>query len=391
MQHSPSTTERPLRVGHVIAGYWPATYYGGPTLSAFRLCNALARNDCDVRVLTTNVNGPGSRLDVPRHREVDLEGVKVRYAHSVIDYPLAPGLFFWLPEMLRWADVVHVTGVYSFHVIPTLAACRALDKPMVWSLRGSLQRWRDERKLALKTGWEQVCRTLVPRRCALHVTATPEAEASSERLGVAHLEIAQIPNGVALPDPCPSPPEPVGDGVFKLLYIGRLDPIKGIENLLDGLALLKAQEVPFSLAMVGSGDEAYEQQLRDRITKLELTSEVTLLGHLVGEKKRAAFEACHAVMVPSYIENFGMVIAEALAHCRPVVASRGAPWPQLESQGCGLWVDNDAASLCEAIAALRNRPIDDMGRAGRQWMQQDYSWDGVARQMCATYQGLLAR
>jgi glycosyltransferase involved in cell wall biosynthesis len=379
-----------LRVAHVNAGYWPATYYGGPTFSSYQLCNGLVRQGCDVRVLTTDVNGPGSRLSVQLNEETMLEGVHVRYTHSILDTPLAPSLFRYLPELLGWADIVHLTGVYSFHVIPTLAACKSLALPMVWSPRGSLQRWGDERKLALKAAWEQVCRAALPHRCALHVTAPPEAEASRKRMGVSSLRLAQVPNGVEVPT---EPPEPLAfspDQELKLLFIGRLMPIKGIENLIDACGLLKTKGQKLRLVIAGStADDAYRVELAERVKKNQLDGEVRFAGEVRGDEKRAAFGDCHIVVVPSHIENFGLVVAEGLAHQRPVVVSRHAPWPELESKGCGLWVDNDSGSLAQAIAELRDRPLDEMGRRGYAWMRESFSWDGVARQMIAAYRKLL--
>ena len=379
-----------LRVAHVNAGYWPATYYGGPTFSSYQLCNGLVRQGCEVRVLTTDVNGPGSRLDVALNQEVMLEGVSVRYTHSITDTPLSPTLFRYLPELLGWADIVHVTGVYSFHVIPTLAACKSLGLPVVWSPRGSLQRWGDERKLALKAAWEHVCRLVLPERCALHVTAPPEAEASSERLKVPQLRLAQVPNGVAVPEEPPEMLELEPSQVLHLLFIGRLMPIKGIENLLDACGLLKARGQALRLVIAGgTADAAYRAELEKRAQKNGLGAEVHFAGEVRGAEKRAAFAACHAVVVPSHIENFGLVVAEALAHQRPVVVSRNAPWSELESKGCGAWVANDPESLAGAIAALRGQPLGEMGRRGYSWMQQSFSWDGVATQMISAYRSLL--
>jgi glycosyltransferase involved in cell wall biosynthesis len=85
------------------------------------------------------------------------------------------------------------------------------------------------------------------------------------------------------------------------------------------------------------------------------------------------------------VENFGMVIAEALAHEVPVIAGRGTPWEGLHANQCGLWVENDAASLATAIRQIRALPLREMGTRGRCWMQREFSWEAVSRQMLAVF------
>ena len=86
-----------------------------------------------------------------------------------------------------------------------------------------------------------------------------------------------------------------------------------------------------------------------------------------------------------------MVVAEALAHSVPVIASKGTPWQRVEKMGCGLWVGNDPNSLARAIRQMSAMPLREMGQRGRQWMQDEFSWDRVARDMAELYRNLIAR
>src|SRR5262249_10922099 len=94
-------------------------------------------------------------------------------------------------------------------------------------------------------------------------------------------------------------------------------------------------------------------------------------------------------VVPSFTENFCNVIAESLARGVPVIASKGTPWQRVNEIGCGLWVDNDPESLAGAIQRARWMQLSEMGERGREWMQRDFSWPGVAEQMHRQYQTLL--
>jgi glycosyltransferase involved in cell wall biosynthesis len=110
-----------------------------------------------------------------------------------------------------------------------------------------------------------------------------------------------------------------------------------------------------------------------------------MLGAVLSETKQRLFECSDVALVPSYTENFGIVVAEALAHGVPVIASKGTPWSRLEAMKCGLWVDNDPKTLAEAIRGISSMSLEEMGRRGRAWMQNEFSWLSVTKQMVDLY------
>jgi glycosyltransferase involved in cell wall biosynthesis len=367
-----------MRVLHIVPSFYPAHVYGGPIQSVYALCRHLARNGCEVKVLTTNANGRRAVLDVETRRGVELApGVEVRYCSRLRPESISPQLLGALPGYLRWADVVHLTAVYNFPTIPSLAAAKLLRKPIIWSPRGALQRWHGSTRLRAKSAWERVCRIAAPAGMALHVTSDQEASESLEKLP--GFRAAVIPNAVEIPE---SPVRFPSDGALRLLFLGRLHPKKGIENLLEACRLL-----PFawSLVIAGTGEPAYVETLRRKTGALALEDRVTMAGEVVGKAKEEAFGRASLMVAPSYTENFGMVVAEALAHGVPVIAGRGMPWQRVEEIGCGLWVDNDPAVLADSIARLSREDLPAMGRAGRLWMEREFSWDAVAKRMIELY------
>lgn len=375
-----------MKVLHVAPSFHPAHIYGGPIESVYQLCRALARRGCQVRVLTTDANGPKSVLAVDTTRELEIAGgFSVRYCHRIVDVSISPALLRLLLERIRWADVVHLMAVYSFPTIPTLLLCKLLGKPVVWSPRGMLQRWAGTRKPRLKALWEMVCRLAAPKKLILHVTSQQEADESAGRFPSAALAI--IANGVEIPSII-NQRQPGDD--LRLVYLGRLDAKKGIENLIQACAIVKARaEQKFSLTIAGAGDAAYERALAERIATLGLTDQIRMIGAVHGPAKQALFASAAMIVVPSHTENFAMVVAEALAHGVPVIASKGTPWQAVEEQRCGLWVDNDPTSLADAIARLSQMPLEEMGRRGRAWMEKDFSWDGRAEEMIRVYQAIM--
>jgi glycosyltransferase involved in cell wall biosynthesis len=376
-----------MKVLHVVPSFYPAFNYGGPTTTVYALCAELVCQGCEVRVLTTDANGLGAVLDVPKDTPVTLPpGLSVRYCARILRHSISPQLLRRLASEIRWADLVHLTAVYNFPTFPTLLGCRWLNKPLVWSPRGALQRWPSSRRPGLKAAWESVCRRLAPSGMVLHVTSAQEAAESVAKFPRARAVV--VPNGVELP---PRRERRNGCGQLRLLFLGRIDPKKGIENLLAACRGLSHLEQPWSLTIAGSGDAAYTASLQQNAHDLGLREQVSFAGEVRGQAKADLFAASDIAVFPSHTENFAMVVAEALAHGVPVVASKGTPWSGVEARGCGLWVENDPASLAAAIARISRMPLGEMGERGRRWMEEEFAWETVAREMLRLYGKLLLK
>lgn len=379
-----------MNVLQVTPAFWPATYWGGPIHSVFSQCNALAAlPGVNLRVLTTDAAGPklSQRVDIAEYPARYPGGYDVYFTRRLIGREFAIGLIARVWPMVRWADVVHLNYTYSVPTIPTLIACRLLRKPLVWSPHGALQathEWASTRRPSLKKIWEHVCSVLMPRNCVLHVTSAEERTASLARLPAARS--IEIPIGVDIPD-IPPTRTWLPDGTLRLLFIGRLDPKKGIENLL--MALGQLHDSTISLEICGSGDPRYTSKLAGLVDSLGLGRRVGFRGHVESELKSKAFLEADVCVIPSHTENFGIVVAEALAYGVPVIASRGTPWKDVESRGCGLWVDNSPESLANSIKAVRHLNIEEMGEKGREWMKESFDWNSIAQRTFTLYQELL--
>jgi glycosyltransferase involved in cell wall biosynthesis len=207
-------------------------------------------------------------------------------------------------------------------------------------------------------------------------------------LRIPRSEIACIRNGIDLPTlPAERVWKPAGR--LRLLYIGRLDPKKGIENLL--VALAQPLGVEIELAIYGRGATDYEESLYRLVEELDLGELVHFCGLVDGAEKTRAFFETDFCVLPSFTENFGMVVAEALAHGVPVIASRSTPWAALEAHGCGLWVDNSPESLRAAILQMSKSDLHEMGTKGRIWMEKEFSWSEIGLCMEAVYRRLASK
>jgi glycosyltransferase involved in cell wall biosynthesis len=382
-----------MKVLHIAPTYYPATYWGGPIFSVYALNNALAGlPGITLKVLTTDAAGPrlGDRTDIS-----NLTGLysnqDVIITRRIAGSSISLELMQKLPGLVKWADVVHLTATYSFPTIPTLVLCRIFSKPLVWSPRGALQdvyEWEGSRRRRLKRFWDRICNALILRdKVVTHTTSKRERVATQERIPSATAMI--VPNGVDVPDFLPER-NWLPDGRLRLMYLGRLSPKKGIENLLHAMDIIDDPTV--SLTIFGEGDIAYSASLNELAARLGLLGKsVFFAGKVNGESKTAAFYNADVCVVPSHTENFCMVVAEALAHGLPVVASHGTPWAEIEENRCGLWVDNNPASLAKAIVQIRALELPKLGSSGRAWMIREFSWSPIAEEMMEIYRSLVSR
>jgi glycosyltransferase involved in cell wall biosynthesis len=212
------------------------------------------------------------------------------------------------------------------------------------------------------------------------VTSQAEAEQSLKRFP--GLRAVLIPNGVDVPD---HPKRSASNGKLRLLYLGRLHPIKGIEPLLDACGIVGGLLEDWDLSIAGTGSPPYVDFLKAKVKELGLSKQVEFVGEVFEEKKEELFAKSDVALVPSHTENFGIVVAESLAHAVPVIASKGTPWSGLETNRCGLWVDNDPETLASAIRKIRTLPLQEMGQRGREWMAKEFSWQSLSGEMLAAY------
>ncbi len=368
-----------MKILHVTPTYFPATKWGGPIWSTKAICDGIhALPDMAVRVLTTDAASPdpGDRV-IPAGLPYPVEFTRRMAGHSI-----APGLLARLPQAVAGADVVHLTATYSFPTLPTLAVARALGRPVVWSPRGALQataEWDDAPRARSKRHFEKAVQWARPRDTVLHVTSAAEARGS-----IAHLPdivTAVIPNCVDIPPVMPA--KSPQDGL-RLIYLGRLHPKKGLDMLLDAMDQLPDS---MTLDIYGTGSPRYEAMLRGRAARLH--GRVRLHGHMEGAAKTAAFAKSDIFVLPSHSENFGIAVAEALAHGVPAITTTGTPWQALDHHECGRCIDLETANLAYEIMQMAQSDLAGMGAKGRDWMRPDYAPEAMVSAFADLYRSLL--
>jgi glycosyltransferase involved in cell wall biosynthesis len=228
----------------------------------------------------------------------------------------------------------------------------------------------------------------MPEACVLHVTSEAEGEASKRRL--AGVPIFVVPNGVDVPETVELRQRP---GDVRFLYLGRLHPIKGLDTLIDACDILEGSGGigMWSVTVAGTGSGRYRGQLEGEVARRGLSHRIRFVGEVVGEEKRKLFTETDVLILPSRAESFGMVVAEALAHAIPVIASNRTPWSDLEKVGCGLWSDDNPKALATSMEEISGMRLEEMGAKGRRWMQEEFDWDVISERMASCYRRVIGR
>jgi glycosyltransferase involved in cell wall biosynthesis len=376
-----------MRVLHVTPCYAPAYRYGGPIQSVERLVEAHRLLGVEQRVVTTNADGERV-LNVPRGWTMR-NRVPTQYFRRWIARDISPFLLLEAYNSSRWADIVHVTGVFSVTSVLGLMAARAACKPVVLSIHGALQPIAMQTREGRKRAWLQVFRNLYDEVGLFCATANHEASAIREIFG-ANCRVAIVPNGTeAITDEDRAIIAKVPRDSSIIGMMGRLHPIKAVDRVLEAMATLRQRGLITKLKFAGPvEDPAYRDALLLQARRLDLADSFELVGSVYGVEKLRFYAGCAILVVASHSENFGNVVVEALNVGTPVVASHGTPWAELADLGCGAWVDNQPQLLADAIAPYIISPElrASAGEAGRLLVKRKYLWPDVARQMAKIYE-----
>ena len=360
----------------------------GPSYSVRRLAEALAARGARSEVCCTTEQSapPASLVPVQAYRQegaslpVAAKLYRCRALSTAIDRAAADGA------------LLHSHGLWTLPNLYPATSARRHGAIHIVSPRGMLG------KGALKFSHhaKQIFWHLAQRRAMMDATcvhATSRAECEDVRAMGITRPVAIIPNGIDVP-----PAEDVAitkkdrDPARRtILHLGRLHPKKGIDRLIAAWARLEPRYPDWSLRIVGPSENGHGETLATQAAALGLRR-AEMMAPMFGREKEMAYRGADLFVLPTLDENFGMVVAEALANGTPVVCTKGAPWAGLQTNHCGWWVEHGVDPLAATLEAAMQMPrdaLDALGRRGHAWMGAEFSWDKVATDMEAVYRWCL--
>lgn len=387
---------------HVVYDCVPGAYAGGVQKMVFELASAQRRAGADVEVWAVNALRAGATED---HGGLTLRYFMPDAALGLVKSDRLEAHLRALPP----GFVLHAHN--SFHPLNVQVgeAAAARGFPVYYHPHGAM-----DPSLFQGWSWRALKKRLYIRfvgrldlnRSAGVFALTGYEEAQLRSLGVT-APVAVIPNGVAAAESAEVPPAESArraaafraahalPGTAKvLLFIGRINPKKRLEDIIAAFAELAPREPDLHLVLAGQADDAYLRALRALVDRTGLSARVRWVGFLDERAKPAAFAAADCFVHASVSEGMALAILEAMAHGLPVVATEGCYMRAAAELGALRECAQGGAALAAALAPVLADPAAarTLGAAGRRYIREVHDWDRLARRYLRIYEeGLRAR
>ena len=360
---------------------------GGPSRSVYSLSQGLREVGVDIVILTQDY---ACNTNIVAEDWIDALPV-----NKVKPFEYNPEFKKLLKDRIRQGDIqlFHINSVYSYPTFIAASLARKAHLPYIITPRGSL--YHDVLEVSSK--WKKrlfnslfLIRQL-NHASVVHVTCSEEMEAI-RKLRISS-PVAIIPNSITLPNERPVIDSP---DLLRICYLGRINIKKNIMGLIkawhnSGLS----NDHNAELVIIGAAQLDKEKCYLSNLHKLEsdlAIDNIRWAGSKEGAEKEMILRSCSFLIMPSFSENFGMVVPEALQYGIPVVASKGTPWQILEEKNCGWWVDADVDSLASCLKHLQMVSKEDrynMGLRGQQLVWDHFSTKAVCKMQIELYNWIL--
>lgn len=361
------------------------------------MARAIARRGHEVEILTTDRDAETDeglvagmvREEAGVTLRIFAQGQPRAFATS---WPLARAL----DAAVARADVVHLHSLFLFHVWATARACRRHAKPYLLRPHGTLDPFiRARRPLEKRLLGLLFQDRVIREAAALHWTAAEEATlAAPATFGVRGVV---VPNGLDLAEYATLPAAgrfrarvPSIGGRRIVLFLSRLNFKKGLDLLVPAFARVAKGRDDLHLVIAGP-DDGMEAPARGWASAHGVAGQVSFVGHLAGVEKLAAFRDAECFALPSYSENFGIAVVEAMACGLPVLVSDKVNiWREIAAAGAGLVATTTVDDVAAKLGALLDDPAKAkaMGAAGRGLATERYDWSKIAERLEAVYRAL---
>lgn len=286
-------------------------------------------------------------------------------------------------------DLVHINCCWQPQSAFTQKWAQQLGYKVILTPHGMLEPWIISRhywtrKLPALLLYQK--ETVVKADC-IHATAESEKE-NLLKLGY-NSKIEVIANGI---DVDSITMKSCWERNKNILFLSRIHVKKGIEFLLEAISSIKGQLSGYTINIAGEGDEDYILSLKKKAEELGISDMVRFCGGVYGDKKWELFREADVFVLPTYSENFGIVVAEALASGTPVITTKGTPWEELNTENCGWWTEIGSEPTQNALTdflSLSSDELKEMGINGRRLVEEKYSTKKIALEMFNLYNKLV--
>ncbi|HZI61121.1 MAG TPA: glycosyltransferase [Pyrinomonadaceae bacterium] len=371
-----------MRVLHVIPSV--SARSGGPAMAIVPMCRALQRRGVEVVLVTTDA----AMRKFEFCQALDYEGVPAIFFPNQLgeSFKYSRPLSVWLKQNVRGYELAHIHAVFNHSSVAAARECRKQRVPYVIRPLGTLDPWSMKQKsLRKRLFWSLAGESMLSGAAAVHYTSRAEQTATENLLGVNHGQV--IPLGIeAIGD---SANDGRGDRSLSpyVLVLSRLHPKKGLDVLIDAFVALaqRAEFDPWRLVIAGDGPTNHVNLLKRKAAAVK--ERIVFTGWLDGERKEQMLRNASLLVLPSYQENFGLCVMEALARSVPVLLSPHVNLADEIGEANAGWIAPvERQTLTETLATLMSNPdeLAKRGSAGK-LLSQRYSWERVATELTNLY------
>lgn len=289
-------------------------------------------------------------------------------------------------EMACHKAVFHGHGVWRIMNLIPLIISKNTGTKIIWSPDGMLSEWSwNYKKYIKRPFWYFFQKPALNRVDCFHATSLEEVE-DIRRLGFTQ-PISLIPIGVEFPESTSLAPQKEN----KVVFLSRIHTKKGVHLLIEAWGQIANDFQGWNLVIAGKLDSDYGKEMVE-LSKTLRSPRISFVGEVLGDEKTKLLSSARLFVLPTFSENFGIAIAEALAHGTPVITTINTPWQDIQTKECGWYINNTKEELISSLRnalSLSSNQLDEMGLSGRIWMEQDFSWKKIAERMQRTYEWLL--
>ena len=307
-----------MRILHILGAIYPER--GGPAKVVPDLCRALKDNGIDVTIFTTNLNYQGT-LDVPVNVPVYLDGVPVYYFPVSISrrFGYSQALGSAIRSQINSFDLVHIHSLYMYHTTIAAYYCRKFNIPYIIRPHGTLDPFLRKKSRIKKSIFNALFeKRNLNKAAAVHYTSQEEMELAHQAMRIKSPAVV-VPLGLHLEEyrDSPSTAELLGkfpefEKKFVYLFLGRIDFKKGLDLISYAFGKVAREREDVHLVIAGPDETGYSQLVRKWLIEEGVIEKTTFTGMLYDKDKLAALSCARVFLLPSYTENLGIALLEAM-------------------------------------------------------------------------------
>lgn len=350
---------------------------GGPSRSVPMLARGLAELGVDITLMT--IRSENMNTHALEGTNAKLKVLEPSFSRRDIAKYLKEEAF----------QLIQIQSMWDLPYHKVMVEARKQGIPYVITPRGMLEPWSlSQKRWKKKLAWWIYQRNDVQKSACVFTTAKMEAEHVSN-LGITTFK-SVIPNGIEIDGyPCKASIDMVKKQV---LFLSRVHVKKGIELLFEAWKRIHRDFIDWQLLIVGNGETDYIRALELKIDSLEMSDCIKIHPPVFGDAKTQLYHESALFCLPSYSENFGMVIAEAMSCGTPVITTTNCPWEILNETRTGWCIDLSVENLEHALRealSMNETDLYEKGRKASQLIRENFDYRSVTRNTLRLYQWLL--